>query len=187
MSIKNVLVISSSYRRKGNSELLAQSFYEGVKSKGHHVEMISLADKTIQFCRGCLICQEKKPCPFKDDVQKIIEQMKQSDVIVFATPIYFYEMSGQMKTLLDRTNPLFVDDYQFRDIYLLMTSADADESAMDGAIKGLSGWIECFDQASLKGVVRGVGVDQYGDIHQHDEILKHAYVMGQNIDKEEMK
>lgn len=111
----------------------------------------------------------------------IIEKMKKADVIVFATPIYFYEMSGQMKTLLDRTNPLFVDDYQFRDIYLLTTSADEDESSMDGAIKGLEGWIECFEKTELKGVIKGVGVDQYGDIVNHQDLLKKAYEMGKTV------
>ena len=61
----------------------------------------------------------------------IVEQMRQADVLVFATPIYFYEMSGQMKTLLDRTNPLFPGEYAFRDIYLLAASADEEASSMD--------------------------------------------------------
>ena len=63
--------------------------------------------------------------------------MLHADAIVFATPIYFYEMCGQMKTLLDRTNPLFSADYSFTDIYLLATAADSSKNSMDGAIKGL--------------------------------------------------
>lgn len=82
--------------------------------------------------------------------------MKDAEVIAFATPIYFYEMCGQMKTLLDRSNPLFPSDYAFRDIYLLATAADSAESSMDGAVKGLEGWIACFEKAALRGVVRGM-------------------------------
>ena len=78
--------------------------------------------------------------------------MKDAEVIAFATPIYFYEMCGQMKTLLDRSNPLFPSDYAFRDIYLLATAADSAESSMDGAVKGLEGWIACFEKAALRGV-----------------------------------
>lgn len=70
--------------------------------------------------------------------------MRSAEVIVFATPIYFYEMCGQMKTLLDRTNPLFPSDYAFRDIYLLASAADGAESAMDGAVKGLAGLDRLF-------------------------------------------
>ncbi|MFR6099855.1 MAG: flavodoxin family protein [Longibaculum sp.] len=125
--------------------------------------MISLAHQTISFCKGCLVCQKSQPCVIQDDANVIVEKMQKADVIVFSTPIYFYEMSGQMKTLIDRTNPLFIKDYQFRDIYLLATAADEDESAIDGAIKGLEGWIACFEKCQLKGVIKGVGVDQYGD------------------------
>lgn len=71
-------------------------------------------------------------------------------------------MSGQMKTMLDRSNPLFPADYAFRDIYLLATAAADEESAMDGAIKGLTGWIDCFAKTSLKGVVRSIGVTDVG-------------------------
>lgn len=69
-----------------------------------------------------------------------------------------------MKTMLDRSNPLFPADYAFRDIYLLATAAEDEESAMDGAIKGLTGWIDCFAKTSLKGVVRSIGVTDVGDI-----------------------
>ena len=174
-------MISTSLRKNGNSDGLAQAFMKGVKEAGHDAKMVSLVDKKIEFCKGCLLCQKHKPCLIEDDVFMIIEKMKKADVIVFATPIYFYEMSGQMKTLLDRTNPLFVDDYQFRDIYLLTTSADEDESSMDGAIKGLEGWIECFEKTELKGVIKGVGVDQYGDIVNHQDLLKKAYEMGKTV------
>ena len=107
--------------------------------------------------------------------------MRRADVLVFATPIYFYEMSGQMKTLLDRTNPLFPAEYAFRDIYLLATAADGDESAMDGVVKGLEGWISCFDRAKLSGVVRGVGVDGLGAIQAYPALLEQAAQMGRSL------
>lgn len=178
---KNILVISSSFRSGGNSDQLADAFIKGAKESHHHITKIYLKDQNIHFCRGCLVCQNKKPCVIHDDANEMIEKMKNVEVIVFATPVYFYEMSGQMKTLLDRTNPLFVDDYQIRDIYLLTTAADEDESAMDGVILGLKGWIKCFDKMTLKGVVKGLGNDQYGDIEKDTHILKQAYIMGKNI------
>lgn len=102
-------------------------------------------------------------------------------MVVFATPIYFYEMCGQMKTLLDRTNPLFIQDYQFRDIYLLATCADENEDAIDIAIAGLKGWIQCFDKCKLKGVIKGLGIDQYGAIKEHNDKLQEAYELGKKI------
>lgn len=178
---KNVLIISTSFRRGGNSEILADEFMRGASDAGHQVKKISLYDKTINFCKGCLACQKTEKCIIKDDANDIVEQMKQSDVIVFATPIYYYEMCGQMKTLLDRSNPLFPSNYQFRDIYLLTSAADTSESAMDGAIKGLEGWIECFGKTKLKGVIKGVGATDVGDIKSSPKILADAYNMGKNI------
>lgn len=78
-------------------------------------------------------------------------------MICFATPVYYYEMAGQMKTLLDRANPLFSADYSFRDIYLLTASAEAEDSAADGPSNGLNGWIACFEKAHLAGVVGVAG------------------------------
>ena len=86
-----------------------------------------------------------------------------------------------MKTLLDRTNPLYPSEYKFKDIYLLATAADTDERAIDRAIVGLEGWIECFENTKLKGVVRGVGADIAGSIKKYEEKLREAYEFGKNV------
>lgn len=178
---KNVLIISTSPRKGGNSDILASEFEKGALESGHQVKKIDLYNKTINFCKGCLVCQSTKKCIIKDDASNIVEEMLHADVIVFATPIYFYEMCGQMKTLLDRTNPLFPADYSFTDIYLLATAADNSKNSMDGAIKGLQGWIECFEKTSLKGVVKGLGTDAAGTIKNFPHTLNEAYNMGKNI------
>ena len=107
--------------------------------------------------------------------------MKISDVIVFATPIYYYEMSGQMKTLIDRTNPLFADEYNFRDIYLIMTAADSGNYSGNGCTKGLQGWTDCFDKTQIKGIIKGFGLEKPDDILKNKEILKEAYEAGKNV------
>ena len=90
--------------------------------------------------------------------------MQQADVICFASPVYFYDMCGQLKTFLDRTNPLFPSEYKFRDIYFLLTAADTEQTATEGPLKGLQGWIDCFEKAKLKGVVCGLGAEKPGDV-----------------------
>lgn len=169
---KNILILSTSPRKNGNSEMLAREFARGAEEAGHNVELLSLHDKTIGFCKGCLACQKTQRCVIHDDADAIVRKMKDAEVIAFATPIYFYEMCGQMKTLLDRTNPLFPSDYAFRDIYLLATAADTRESAMERAIAGLQGWVDCFDQATLAGVVCGVGADAVGSIEGNPALQK---------------
>ncbi len=174
---KNILVISASLRKGSNSEALANAFVKGAQDAGHAVRKISLRDKTIGFCKGCLACQKTGGCAIHDDAVEIAGQMHDADVIVFATPIYYYEMSGQMKTLLDRANALYGSDYAFRDIYLLTAAADTEESAADGVINGLSCWISCFERARLAGSVFAGGVNNAGEMEGHPA-LQTAYKMG---------
>lgn len=174
--MKQVLILSTSLRKGGNSDMLAHAFADGAASAGHSVEYVSLSGKSIQFCRGCLACQTTQKCVIQDDAAAITEQMLRADVIVFATPIYYYEMSGQMKTLLDRSNPLFTANYHFEEIYLLASAAESEDTAMDRAINGLEGWIECYDKAHLKGTLLAGGVTNVGDIGS--EVLDKAHKMG---------
>lgn len=178
--MKNVLVISTSLRTDGNSDILAKYFSDGAAEAGNNVEKGSLAGKDIQFCRGCLACQTTQKCVINDDSNAIVEKMKNADVIVFATPIYYYEMCGQMKTLLDRANPLYTTDYKFRDIYLLASAAEEENTAMDRAITGIGGWIECFEKSQLKGTLLASGVTNIGDIKENP-VLNKAYEMGKTV------
>lgn len=179
--MKKVLIISTSLRRNSNSDYIAREFERGAKDAGNEVEFISLIGKKIDFCIGCLSCQLTQECVIKDDANEIAEKVKNADVVVYATPVYYYEMSGQMKTLIDRMNCLFPSDYKFRDVYLLAASAEDEESAMDGAVKGVQGWVDCFEKANLAGVIRGTGLTETGEAKKDEEILKKAYEMGKNV------
>ena len=99
--MKNVLIISTSPRKGGNSESLALEFAKGAEESGNKVETVFFREKNIGFCKGCLACTKSNRCVIKDDAAELVEKMLAADVIAFATPIYYYEMSGQMKTLLD--------------------------------------------------------------------------------------
>ena len=177
---KHVLVISTSPRKGGNSDTLADAFIQGAREAGHAVEKITLYDKTIGFCKGCLTCVKTQRCVIQDDANAIVQQMLTADVIAFATPVYYYGMCGQMKTLLDRANPLFSADYRFRDIYLLAAAAEEDDHTVDGTVTGLQGWIDCFEKARLAGTVFAGGVTSVGEIQGHPA-LQQAYEMGKNV------
>lgn len=177
---KNILVVSTSPRRGGNSETLADAFILGAKEAGNDVEKISLANKTVGFCKGCLACLESHRCVIHDDADEIARKMRSADVIVFATPIYYYEMCGQMKTMLDRANPLYGSDYRFREIYMLSTAAEDGEDVPSRAENGLMGWIACFPKARLAGTVFGGGADAVGTI-KGNPALKAAYEMGRAV------
>mgnify|MGYP002512141349 CR=1 FL=1 len=177
---KKVLIISTSPRKNGNSETLADAFLKGATDGGNTAEKISLYNKTIGFCKGCLARQKMKRCVIHDDADMIAQKMLSADVLVFATPIYYYEMSGQMKTMLDRANPLFPSNYAFRDIYFLSTAAEDEEGVDARAISGLGGWIECFPKAHLAGTVFAGGVNGVGEIDGHSALSK-AYEMGKAV------
>ena len=97
---KRILVISTSLREKSNSQALGDAFAAGAREAGHQVEQISLRGRSIAFCMGCLACQSAGQCVIQDDAVEIAEKMGRAEVIAFATPIYYYEMCGQMKTML---------------------------------------------------------------------------------------
>ena len=177
---KQILVISTSPRKGGNSDTLADAFIQGAREAGHKVEKINLYDKNIGFCKGCLTCVKTQRCVIHDDAADIARQMLTADVLVFATPIYYYGMCGQMKTLLDRSNPLYSADYRFRDVYLLAAAAEEDGHTVDGAVTGLQGWIDCFDKARLAGTVFAGGVTSVGEIQGH-AALEQAHEMGTRV------
>lgn len=178
--MKKVAVISTSLRHNSNSEILAKSFAKGAEDAGNLVEFISLKDKKIGFCIGCLSCQEKGECFIKDDAIKIEQTVLNADVVAFATPIYYYEMSGQMKTLIDRMNSLYPKNYRFRDVYMLSVAAEDETTTPARAESGLQGWIDCFEKAELKGTVFCGGVNAPLDIQNNDK-LNEAYEMGRNV------
>lgn len=167
---KKVLIIGTSPRIHGNSNILAKAFADGAEESGNDVEFIPLAGKTIGFCVGCWGCTQTHRCVFHDDADMVVQKMKDADVVVFATPIYYYEMSGQMKVLLDRTNALYTADYKFRDIYLLTTAEATSPDTPQQAVNGLKAWMKVFHKAHLAGALFAGGTFEDGTIKGHPEI-----------------
>lgn len=178
--MKKVIVISTSLRHGSNSDMLAKKFVEGAKTAGNEVEKISLVDKSIQFCKGCLACQKLGRCVINDDANEIMAKVLNADVVCWATPIYYYEMSGQMKTLIDRMNAMYELDYQFRDVYLLTTAADDDENTPKRAESGLTGWIDCYPKSRLAGTLFCGGVNSPREIEGNPK-LQEAFELGKSV------
>ena len=178
--MKRVIVISTSLRHGSNSDMLADKFVEGALSAGNDVEKISLIGKEIQFCKGCFACQKLGRCVIKDDVNAIMAKVLEADVVCWATPIYYYEMSGQMKTLIDRLNALYPLDYKFRDVYLITTAAEDEEESPKRAEAGLTGWIDCFPKSRLAGTLFCGGVNDPRDIAGNAK-LQDAFELGKAV------
>ena len=180
--MSNVLVITTSLRAKSNSDILTEQLIAGAMDAGHTVELISLKGKEIKFCIGCLTCQKTQKCVLKDDAIEIAEKVKNADTLVFATPIYYYEMSGQMKTLLDRMNPLYPSDYKFRKVYMISTATEDEEYVPEKAVSRLRGWIDCFEKAEFAGSLFCGGISDMGEAEGKTEELEEAYAFGKTLE-----
>ena len=180
---KKVLIISSSPRKRGNSETLAAAFAKGAREAGNQVETVSLRDKQVGFCKGCLACLKLGHCVIQDDAVEIAAKMHDADVLVFATPVYYYCVSGQLKTMLDRANPLYDTDYAFTKAYLLAAAAEDASETFEGTEKAVQGWVDCFPRCTLAGTVFAGGVNGVGEIAGH-VALEQAYQMGKEVFKQ---
>lgn len=178
--MKKVIVISTSLRVGSKSDMLADKFIEGAQAAGNEVEKITLSGKSIGFCKGCLACQKLGKCVIDDDANAIMQKVLEADVVCWATPIYYYEMSGQMKVLIDRMNAMYSLDYKFRDVYMLTTAAEDEPEVPKRAEAGLTGWIDCYPKSRLAGTLFCGGVDAPRTIRGSVK-LQEAYQLGKNI------
>ena len=177
---KTVLVLSSSPRRGGNSDLLCDQFMLGVKEAGGHAEKLFLRDLKINYCTGCGTCLEgKKLCPQKDDMAGVLDKMIAADVIVMATPVYFYTMCGQMKTLIDRVCSRYTE-IRNKEFYFILAAADTSKAALERTVEEFRGFTYCLDGAKEKSIVYGTGAWKIGDI-KASEAMKQAYEMGKAV------
>ena len=177
---KNVLIISSSPRKGGNSDTLCEQFRKGAEEAGNQVEKIRLAELTIDYCAACYACKKTGHCVKQDDMEQVIDKMRAAQVIVLATPVYFYTMCAQMKTMIDRTlGGAQQPGLENKEFYLIATAADG-KSGMERTVDGLRGYLECLPGAKEMGVIYGAGAWQLGDI-QGNPAMEEAYRMGMAI------
>lgn len=178
---KKILIISSSPRKNGNSETLCARFQLGAEKAGHVVRHINLNDFHIGYCKGCYVCHgEDKKCVITDDMSTLYDVLKSADVLVFATPVYFYSMSGQLKTFIDRLVPVY-EELNKKEVYIFVTGADTDTKMFEATVEAIRGLTrDCMEGTKEKGVIMCGGVDAIGDIKNKDE-YKLAYNMGKNV------
>lgn len=171
-----VLAICGSPRMKGNCDVLCDQFLKGAQRSNHEVEKIRLSDYHIQPCLACYGCKKTKKCVVKDDMDIILTKMIDADVIVLATPVYFYSMSAQMKMMIDRCLPRYME-IKNKQFYFIVTAADPINDAAKTTIEGLRGFLRCLPNAIEKDIIYGMGAWDKGDIFTLPAIDK-AYELG---------
>ena len=177
---KKVLVLSASPRKGGNSDLLCDQFLRGAKKAGHEAEKIFLRDKKINYCTGCGACQSNGgKCVQKDDMAEVLDKMIAADVIVMATPVYFYTMNGQMKTVIDRTVARYTV-ISNKEMYFIMAAATGSKQALERTLEGFRGFTSCLNGVQERGVIYGTGAWKAGDI-KGSKAMSQAYEMGKDV------
>lgn len=129
----NILIIASG-RPHGNTAQLAESFACGARDAGHHVEIVSLLQSKVEPCLGCNDCKHGKPCVQKDGFAELVPKIDDADLLVLASPLYYWTISARTKAFIERLYSISVPDsapplgryekYPDKDCALLMTAAD---------------------------------------------------------------
>lgn len=128
------------------------------------MEKIQLREQRITPCTGCGICDSPgSQCIQKDDMPMILEKMIRADVLVMATPVYFYSVSGQMKSFIDRTCSRY-KELIGKEFYFILTAADPNQAAIEGALEPFRGFLSCLQNPMQKGVIYGVGAWEMGAV-----------------------
>lgn len=173
---KRVLILSGSPRKGGNSEVLCDQFMKGAQEAGHQVEKIRVAEKRIGYCTGCYGCQGGGKCVRQDDMEPLLESMIASDVIVLATPVYFYTLCAKMKTVIDRTVARYTE-ITGKEFYFILSAADKRQGMLERTVEAFRGFLDCLDGAREMGIVYGLGSWSIGDI-VNQPAMKQAYELG---------
>ena len=179
--MKKVLILSGSPRKRGNSDTLCDEFMRGALSAGNEVEKIRVADKNISPCKGCYFCAKNGGrCVMNDGMAEILQKIIDCDVLVLASPVYFYSVSAQLKAVIDRTVARWTE-IKNKDLYYIATAAEADDDTLDTTLACFHGFAKCVDGYEEKGTLYGKGLYEMGAVNNRPELMTIAYEMGNSI------
>lgn len=176
---KKVLILSGSPRKGGNSDILCDQFARGAAQAGHEVEKIRVAEKNIGYCRACYACKESGVCVIRDDMAGILQKMIDADVIVLASPVYFYSIDAQLKTVIDRSVARWTE-VKDKAFYYIVTAADEANASAETTIACFRGYADCVEGAREMGVIYGMGAYEKGEI-KGSPAMSEAYEMGKKV------
>ena len=160
---KKVLILSGSPRKNGNSDILCNEFARGAAEAGHEVEKIRIAEKKIGYCHACHACRGTGVCAIKDDMAEIMQKMIDCDVMVLASPVYFYSIDAQLKAVIDRSVARWTE-VKDKEFYYIVTAADGEKEAADTTIACFRGYADCVEGAKEMGIVYCMGTYEKGEV-----------------------
>ncbi len=186
-----ILGLFGSPRRGGNTELLLEEALKGAESEGAEVERIYLPDYAITPCKECHGCDQTGNCVILDDMQKIYPKLLEADVIILASPIFFYGVTAWAKALIDRSQALWARKYLLKDPslgkegkkrkgFLISVGATKGQKVFEGAILTAKYFFDVLN-AEYVGDLLFKGVEAKGDILKHQEALHQSFEAGRRL------
>jgi len=184
--MSKLLILASSPRAKGNSTILAAEAARGAKDAGAEVKTFRLAKMNIGPCLGCDGCRKPKAtgCVRKDDMRTIYAELRSTDAVLIASPVYWFTMSAQIKLFMDRLYAFGAENYRplkGKRVGIIMTYGDADPF-VSGAVNALRSFQDAFAYvgAPIEGMVYG-SADKPGEVKANEPLMKDAYALGQKL------
>ena len=191
--MKNILVVMGGGRPKGNTAQLVGAFVKGAEEAGHLVEKVSLLKTEVKGCLGCNACRYGKQCVQKDGFNELVPKIKGADLVVFASPLYFWTISSKLKAFIERFYCIAEEDadppygryerYPVKDSALLMTSADEFFWTFEQAVSYYQFAVVNYIGFHDRGMVLAGGCGDTNGKPQIDKTghLREAYEFGKNL------
>lgn len=177
---KNVLIISGSPRKGGNSDLLCDQFAKGAEEAGGNVEKIFLADYNIKYFEEedeQRVGERRNEA--EDDAPVLMDKLVNADIVVLASPAYYLNVTGQMKVFIDRTYS-HLSELKNKEFYYIVTSADNTDQSADRTIDGFRGFVMCLPNSVERGSIKGTGLGRKGAV-EDSKFMEEAYELGKTI------
>jgi len=177
-----LLAIYASPRAQGNSDLLLNSFLKGAEASGCQIVRLYVRDLNIFPCTACGECENTGECPLQDDMQMVYSLLLNTDALVVATPVYFYNVPAQLKALIDRCQLIWHKNKEKKPAflkpgYLISVGGSKGHHIFDGVILTIKYFFLTLGM-ELEGILAYSGIDAVGEIKQHPSALKEAYAVG---------
>jgi len=176
----NILILSGSPRKGGNTDLLAEAFTQGA-AEHHNVEILHVRDYKVNPCMGCNACFKNKSntCTQKDDMTAIYDKLARADMLVIASPVYFYSISAQLKAVIDRLHNPIRDSFHIKKTALLLVGAASLPELFDAILAEYRLCLNFFNiEDAGKVLVRGA--KEKGDV-KNTNALAEAYEIGHTV------
>ncbi len=177
--MKKVLILSGSPRKNGNSDILCDEFKRGAEEAGNAVEKVRVSELDINYCRACYACKKDGKCVIKDDMADLLQKMIDADVLVLASPVYFYSIDAQLKAVIDRTVARWLE-VKDKEFYYIVTAADEEKASAETTLACFRGYADCVEGAKEMGVIYGMGAYKKGEI-LNTPAMHQAYEMGKGV------